>query len=194
MLGNNAQYFAALGRAIRSVKAEALDKQNVVAKSDTASDTPNPAPVSSWESRSDAAAFNRFVVFSVGGILEANQFKAWALNEGVAFKALWGSWRGETEPSFIVEDTNENRLRLAYWVKGQKTLLCLGPAYRKRPDGLYQLFGNREAVLDWLEPDGYAVTKREPLEGLWQAVGKEQALALDSWTFDPTENQYYAVV
>lgn len=158
-------------------------------------DTPEDVQrLSGWEGRSDESAHKRYLVFAVGGILEAKQFNAWALGENIRFKALEGSWKGEHEPSFIVEDTNENRLRIAYWVKGQDALLCLGPAYRKRPDGLYQLYGNREAILDWLEPDGYGVCEREKLSGLWQAVSKETALRQDSWTFDPGEKQYYAVV
>lgn len=154
----------------------------------------NPGVAGGWENRSSEAPFKRFVIFAVGGIREAKEFNAWALAEGLRFKSLLGSYKDQHEPSFIVEDTNENRLRIAYWVKGQEAILCLGKAYRLGPDGLYRLYGNREAILDYLAPDGYSVTRREPVEGLWQPVSKNQALALDSWTFDPSQNQYYAVI
>lgn len=152
----------------------------------------NQDVTSGWESRSDDSAFKRYIVFEVGGIADAAAFRAWALENGLAFKSLQGSWKGRHNPAFIVEDTPSIRLKIAYWVRKQEALLCLGPAYRLREDGLYQLFGNREAILDWLEPDGYTVSYREPI-GLFGAVSKATALRLEDWTFDPTENQYYAV-
>jgi hypothetical protein len=154
----------------------------------------NEGVTGGWEGRSDDAPFKRYIVFEVGGIVEAAAFKGWALETGQQFKSLMGSWKGRHNPSFIMEDTPTVRMEIAYWLKGQEAVLCLGPAYRKREDGLYQLFGNRPAILDYLEPDGYSVVKREAVEGLWQAVSKETALRLDGWTFDPTERQYYAVV
>lgn len=179
MLGNYTQYLGSLA----AIRHPATNPEPVT----------NPGVTSGWESRSGDSAFKRFVVFAVGGIMEGKQFNAWALGEGLRFKALEGSWRGQKEPSFIVEDTNENRLRIAYWTKGQEAILCLGKAYRTGPDGLGRLFGNREAILDFLDGDGYSVTRREPA-GLWQPASRNQALAQESWTFDPTENQYYIVV
>lgn len=155
----------------------------------------NEGVTGGWEGRSDDSAFKRYIVFEVGGIQEAAAFRAWALETGKSFKSLMGSWQGRHNPSFIMEDSPTLRLELAYWVRKQEAILCLGPAYRKRPeDGLYQLFGNREAVLDWIAGDGYEVVQREPLKGLWQSVSRATALRQDSWTFDPSENQYYAVV
>jgi hypothetical protein len=150
--------------------------------------------LSGWESRSGTSPYQSYMIFEVGGILEASQFKAYATGEKLGFKAVLGSWRGTHNPAFVMADTPSNRLAIAFWVKGQEAILCLGPAYRKNSQGLGQLFGNREAILDWLAPDGYTVTSREPLQGLFSPISQKEADGLASWTFDPTENQYYGVV
>lgn len=145
-----------------------------------------------WNGWSSDYPYKRFVVFEVGSVLQAQTFKAWALGDGLRFKEVAGSWKGQQNPSFVVEDTSTNRIKLAYWVRGQETLLCLGPAYRKGPDGMSRLYGHREAILDYLESDGYGVMRREPI-GLFRPVSRDVALWSDSWTFDPTDRQYYVV-
>jgi hypothetical protein len=186
-----------LGTFTRDLKAYIA---RVTASKNTSRDLDGLEPVEpviragGWEPRSGESPYKRFMVFEVGGIADAAAFRAWANGENRAFKSLLGCYKGQQNPSFIMEDTGANRLGIAYWVRRQESILCLGPAYRKRDDGLYQLFGNREAILDFLSPDGYQVKGRESLEGLWQTVSKETALRLDNWTFDPSDNQYYAVV
>lgn len=171
---------------------EAIGLKTIVIE--TADDIQNLNVSGGWEGRSDDSAFKQFIVFGVGGIADAAAFRGWALEAGYGFKSLQGSWRGRHNPSFIMQDTNAVRLAIAYWLRKQDAILCLGPAYRKNADGLGQLFGNREAILDYLLPDGFSVSRREPLKGLWQPVQKSTALAQDGWTFDPTDGQYYAVL
>jgi hypothetical protein len=154
----------------------------------------NPDVSGGWEGRSSDFPYQRFVVFEVGDIVRSQSFNAYALGDGMRYKQLKGSWRGVSNASFIVEDTSTNRVKLAYWLRGQKSVLCLGPAYRKGPDGQSRLYGNREAILDWLDNDGYTVKERTPLPGLFQPVSRAKALALEAWTFDPKLRQYFAVV
>lgn len=154
----------------------------------------NPDVSGGWEGRSSDFPYQRFVIFEVGDITRAQTFNAYALGDGLRFKQLKGSWKGVQNPAFIVEDTSTNRIKLAYWLRGQESVLCLGPAYRTGPDGQKRLYGNREAILDWLDGDGYTVKERTPLPGLFQPVSRARALDLDGWTYDPELKQYFAVV
>lgn len=188
--------FSTFKRDVASYVARVTKGSNTDRDLDGLADVAGPQPKISggWEARSGSSPFTPYMVFEVGGIADAAAFRAWALGEGHAFKSLLGCYKGNKNPSFIMEDTSANRLAIAYWVRKQESILCLGPAYRPNEQGLHQLFGNRVAILDYLQPDGYQVFEREPLPGRWQAVSKATALKLDNWTFDPSENQYYAVV
>jgi len=154
----------------------------------------NADVTSGWEPRSGNSPYQRFVIFEVGDKVRQQAFKAWALEQKLGFKELIGKWKGQQAASFIVEDTSTNRIKLAYWLIGQEAILVLGPAWRYDPAvGTNRLFGNRLAQLEWLDSDGYQVREIEAA-GKFQAVGREQALAGDSWTYDPVTEAYYILV
>lgn len=143
---------------------------------------------------SSTTPYSRYVIFAVGDITRAAAFRGWATSQNVPFKSLLGQWKGHSEASFIVEDTSTNRLRLAYWLAGQEAVMCLGPAYRlDQKTGLMTLFGNREAILDYLANDGYEVLDRKPV-GYFSAVARATAMASEGWTFDPASGTHYTLV
>lgn len=154
----------------------------------------NEDVTSGWEGRSSDFPYRSYMVFEVGDIARSKAFIAWALEEKVRFKEVRGQWFGAGATAFVMEDTSQLRMKIAYWVRGQEAILALSPAWRYDPSvGTNRLFGNRVAHIDLLASDGYQVTERT-YAGLFQAVGRDQALREDSWTYDPASEAYYIIV
>lgn len=135
---------------------------------------------------STSALTSSFVIFSVGDdILRQAQFNAWAVANGLAFKRLIGSYKGQAEHSFICPA--ENLPMLSDWLTGQESVLHLGPLYR---DGIAH--GDREARLGFLREDGTAVSPPATQRlGLYGWAPRDEALRQEAWTYDPTLDEYF---
>lgn len=131
-----------------------------------------------WAS-SSASASESYLVFCVGNdILRESTFKAWAAEQCIGIKPLFGSYKGQSERSFIANRRFANEL--APWIEGQESVLYLSPLFR-----FGRLWGRRRAALLYLA-DG----RHEDL-GHLTTTTYEEAMRRDCWTFDPTDGSYW---
>ena len=133
-----------------------------------------------WPTSTDVV-FTSYAVFCVGNdkVREA-MFKAWAVASGVPFKELVGSYKGVTEASFIVPQSELANIMHHGWVRGEESILLLGPRYR---DGV--MCGNRKAEL-FFPASGDIVGL-----GHFAETTKAYAMKQDAWTFDPSNGTYW---
>tara|TARA_R110000796_G_scaffold98692_1_gene206454 strand:- start:304 stop:795 length:492 start_codon:yes stop_codon:yes gene_type:complete len=96
----------------------------------------------------------------------------------VGIKKLTGSYKGETETSYICSwDTFTEQVKPSGKVDNQESFLVLGPTVRNsvRPATLF--FNNANVA---------------PVNlGYFQSVSQEEAERQDGWSYDATQGQYY---
>jgi len=127
---------------------------------------------------------NHYVIFAVGDDYITNAaLKGWLFGHGIGFKPLLGSYKGKTEQSYITNYENLSHLFAIGVLKGQESILVLGPC--NSLDG-------RPASLMYLNPEGNALIKRQDL-GLFRSVSKTAAMAQDGWTYDPSNGGDYYI-
>jgi len=90
------------------------------------------------------------------------------------FKALIGSYKGETENSYLIITKSLEDYRRA--------LLCARAAYQ---ESILFLRPDRSAFLEYIDSGS-----RTEL-GQWVEVSRDRADALDAWTLDPATGRYY---
>lgn len=128
---------------------------------------------------STPTAYQTYAIFCVGNdkVREA-AFRSWATANGIGFKSVFGCYEGVQEASFII---NQKDLpRCFAWYSKEDSVLLLGPAYREG-----KMHGSREASLYFLE------TGETRDMGRFLMVLREEALASDAWTYDPTLDAYF---
>lgn len=140
----------------------------------------NGGGIQAW---STEVPYEPLIVFAVGDILRSAQFNAWALDRGLRFKRMIGTWRGTTEHSFIAR-WNDRHLFLS-WLAGQESVLRLSSAFRHG-----MLFPHRRAALHVVYPNGI-------ISGVGQYVGL-YALAGEArpdgdFTYDPEAKLYWHI-
>lgn len=94
--------------------------------------------------------------------------------EGISFKVLLGSYKGEKETSFMI--TIKDVSPIVGLIKDQESILSLS---NRQKDG------SREAQLVFVN------TGESKSIGMFNEITEEQANSQDSWSFDPTLNQYF---
>lgn len=126
--------------------------------------------------QSSPAAYEDYVIFCVGQEpTRIAAFKSWASGR-FGFKSLVGCYKGQMEQSFIV---NAKHLpEIEAWIVEEESILYLGSNPR----------GARIATLKYL--DG----REEPLGYFVALIGRDYALARESWTYDPTTDEYYVCI
>jgi len=123
--------------------------------------------------RSTPAAYEDYIIFCVGqNPVKIAAFKSWALGR-FGFKSLIGSYKGQTEHSFIVNA--KHFPEIADWTNGEESILYL----EANPGGY------RKATLKYL--DG----REEPCGHFVPITNREYVLRQESWTYDPTSGEYY---
>jgi hypothetical protein len=141
---------------------------------------------------STPSAYDSYVIFCVGHeIARQAAFKAWALANGIGFKSLLGSYKGQSETSFMVND--KQFFACDRWWADQETILRLSPLYRNGT-----LYGTREAAL-WrpsmvrsaFGDDLFVQVKGPEPIGTMREVTREYALAQSCWTYDPQSGLYW---
>lgn len=143
---------------------------------------PGPSSNQGIQGWSTQCPFDSYVIFCVGqSILRQKQFMAWAEAQQIGFKALCGSYKGQSENSFIVNQ--KDFLRCGVWWKGEESALILSKLYRNGT-----LYGSRKATLYYIDrrPGGW-----HKEIGSFRNVSREYALKQDNWTLDPTTGEYY---
>lgn len=122
-----------------------------------------------------------YCIYSVGNdkIIDA-AFKTWCLHNRIGFKELVGSYKGETESSFISLAANMPALIAAGWLEGQESVLHLG-----NPKNFGGGKFKRPATLVFMADDS-----RVSL-GMFRQTSRELALKADGWSFDPSNSTYW---
>ena len=139
------------------------------------------ADIQSW---SGMASNETYFIFAVADMYKAVAFKAWALNAGIGFKALFGKYKGMTEWAFICNW--KHRDAVAPWYTGQESLLLLKPLWDNG-----ELLGARPAFLYWLKDNGDGRKDTVTPIGYFKETTAQYALAQDAYTFDPSTGCYY---
>lgn len=116
-----------------------------------------------------------YFIFCVGqNLIRIRAFYHSMRGEGVWVKPLYGSYKGQTELSFIAEMGDYRRIEP--WLADEESILHI------------HSFNSRDqpkATLKFLKEG------REEYLGRFVAVPKEEALMHDSWTLDFTFGNYF---
>lgn len=122
-----------------------------------------------------------YVVVSVGNtpIIDA-AFKTFCLVWGIPYKSLMGSYKGQTETSFILPAASLPTIARHAWLNEQESILHLSMP-RNKGGGQFE----RDATLIFMA-DGHAESI-----GRFKQTGREKAMAQDAWTFCPLTGTYW---
>jgi hypothetical protein len=139
---------------------------------------------------SSQSATESYVIFCVGdSIFREAAFKAWAASHIGGYKSLWGSYKGKTERSFIV---NARYLNLTKkWWQDEETVLLLSPLiYGGRR------YGSRKATLIEVvtvksDTHSYKALGTHTDLGFFRMVPGPWAIKQPCYTFDPTDKSYW---
>lgn len=117
-------------------------------------------------------------------ILGVTQFKLWCAERGLGVKELIGSYKGTTEPAFIMRasDFEANGLHVT-WCTGQESILALSGKQEPHKANA----GFRLAALVFTD-----TSKPMVQLGRWECVSGDDARSLDAWTYDPTDGLFWA--
>lgn len=127
---------------------------------------------------STEVGFNKFVI---GAGLKLAKFLD---KSEIKYKTLGGHYKGQNEPSYIFNSDNLPAVYEAQVLEGEESILCLGVCNAR---------DERPAMLLYINEDGSGPKGAWDLLGLFRSVTEEYARKQDSWTFDPTSLQYYAI-
>lgn len=110
---------------------------------------------------------------------EARMFEQWLGHQDIPYKRLLGSYKGEQEPAFIVNQQYMSRVVSAGWVNNQESILLLSKIQgRHRYATLYYLTAkNKESLLYEL--------------GRFYETTEEFAKKHEAWTYDPSTGLYF---
>jgi hypothetical protein len=131
---------------------------------------------------SGASAYETFYVFEVGSVLRSQEFNAWALDKGLRFKRVLGSYEGKPNYAFIVAASDFRMTDMFRWLKGQESVLELGPLAGR---------GARPAKLIWLDSEGWYSGRPDTPLGRLYATTRDYALRQPGWTYDPETDTYF---
>jgi hypothetical protein len=121
-------------------------------------------------SRSD-----EYFIYCVGqDLITINAFMTWALHNHIGIKPLVGMYQGRSERSFISNWKHLPDIRP--WLKKEESILKL---HRHDARDIPQ------ATLMYLDCD------RQHELGCLVTVSHDEALACDSWTYDPLGERYF---
>ncbi len=134
-----------------------------------------------WGHSSSIGA-NSYIIFAVSEDIATNKaFMGWAAGWKIGLKPLLGCYKGKTEQSYIVNSRDELAIMNAGWLKGQESILRLGPCDSR---------DRRKATLQFLQEDGKSFMGEQEL-GVLVSVGRDEALACEAWTYDPDLKEYF---
>jgi hypothetical protein len=142
----------------------------------------------SLQPASTEAAYEPLVIFALGNDMYREQeFKAWAADRGLDYAPVKGCYKGQTENSFVIRESNWNDVRPL--CIGEESVLLLSPRFRNG-----KMYGDRLASLLYLWTEHRVVypTWLEEI-GLFQVASRKEALRSDGWTYDPVTEAYFVV-
>jgi hypothetical protein len=123
-----------------------------------------------------------YAIFEVGNDALADRFEDWVKAHGFGYKRLVGSYKGQTNPAFLMPRRRLVWVEAAGWLSRQESILILG-SHKDPASG--RVLGSRSAKLVWL--DGRPET---PL-GRFRQVSGSYAKSQPGWTWDPTTGFYW---